>query len=123
MSFLRSHVQHVIYIIRENRTYDQILGDLSVGNGDANLTEFGASVTPNQHALASNFVALDHFFDSSEVSMEDGPGLRGQERLTWWRSRRPSITPAAGFPTILKVRIAISTSLFRRCYNAYRQIQ
>jgi YVTN family beta-propeller protein len=73
MGFLRNHIQHVIYIIKENRTYDQILGDLPGANGDANLTEFGAAVTPNLHALASNFVTLDSFFDSSEVSMDGWP--------------------------------------------------
>lgn len=73
MSFLEKHIQHVIYIIKENRTYDQILGDLTPGNGDPHLTEFGAAVTPNLHALASNFVTLDNFFDSSEVSMDGWP--------------------------------------------------
>jgi DNA-binding beta-propeller fold protein YncE len=67
------HIKHVIYIIKENRTYDQILGDLAVdgkrvGNGDASLTMYGASVTPNQHRLALQFGVLDNFFDSAEVS-------------------------------------------------------
>ena len=73
MGFLRQHIQHVIYIIKENRTYDQVLGDLPVGNSDPNLTEFGASVTPNLHNLALNFVTLDSFYDSSEVSMDGWP--------------------------------------------------
>ncbi len=73
MGFLRQHIQHVIYIIKENRTYDQILGDLPVGNGEPALTEFGAAVTPNQHNLALNFVTLDNFYDSSEVSMDGWP--------------------------------------------------
>jgi YVTN family beta-propeller protein len=73
MAFLHKKIQHVIYIIKENRTYDQVLGDLKGANGDPNLTEFGAAVTPNLHALASNFVALDNFFDSSEVSMDGWP--------------------------------------------------
>ena len=73
MGFLQKHIQHVIYIIKENRTYDQVLGDLTPGNGDPNLVEFGAGVTPNFHALASNFVTLDNFFDSSEVSMDGWP--------------------------------------------------
>ncbi|GAC1629624.1 MAG: alkaline phosphatase family protein [Nevskia sp.] len=68
MAALRSRIKHVIYIVRENRTYDQVLGDLPVGNGDPGLTEFGRRVTPNQHALASGFVTLDNFFDSGEVS-------------------------------------------------------
>ena len=73
MQFLRKKIQHVIYIIKENRTYDQILGDLTVGNGDPSLTEFGAAVTPNFHRLARKFVTLDNFYDSSEVSIDGWP--------------------------------------------------
>jgi DNA-binding beta-propeller fold protein YncE len=70
MNFLRSKIQHVIYIIKENRTYDQVLGDLPGANGDSALTEFPASVTPNLHNLAKNFVTLDNFYDISEVSYD-----------------------------------------------------
>ena len=73
MAFLRSKIQHVIYIIKENRTYDQVLGDLPVGNGDPALTEFGSAITPNLHSLASKFVTLDNFYDSSEVSFDGWP--------------------------------------------------
>ncbi|MGD0192857.1 MAG: beta-propeller fold lactonase family protein [Rhizomicrobium sp.] len=73
MAELRKHIKHVIYIVKENRTYDQILGDLGKGNGDASLTMFGATITPNQHALASNFVDLDCFYDSGEVSGNGWP--------------------------------------------------
>jgi len=71
----KSPIKHVIYIIKENRTYDQVLGDLAkdgkkVGNGDASLTMYGAAVTPNQHKLALQFGLLDNFFDSGEVSGE-----------------------------------------------------
>jgi DNA-binding beta-propeller fold protein YncE len=65
---LRKNVKHVIYIIKENRTYDQILGDLGKGNGDPTITVYPQAVTPNQHALADRFVDLDNFYDSSEVS-------------------------------------------------------
>src|SRR5262249_19574044 len=68
MKFLRDHVKHVIYVVRENRTYDQILGDLSVGNGDPSITVYPQPVTPNQHALAERFVDLDNFYGSGEVS-------------------------------------------------------
>jgi DNA-binding beta-propeller fold protein YncE len=66
-------IKHVIYIIKENRTYDQVLGDLSkdgkqVGNGDPSITMYGQSITPNQHALALQFGVLDNFYDSAEVS-------------------------------------------------------
>lgn len=70
LAFLRTHIKHVIYIIKENRTYDQVLGDLPVGNGDPNLTEFPDSVTPNFHRLARAFVDLDNFYDTSEVSFD-----------------------------------------------------
>ncbi len=73
MEFLHSKIKHVIYIIKENRTYDQILGDLAVGNGDPDLTEFGRATTPNLHRLARKFVTLDNFYDSSEVSMDGWP--------------------------------------------------
>jgi YVTN family beta-propeller protein len=68
-----NRIKHVIYIIKENRTYDQILGDLEqdgkpVGNGDKSLTMFGADVTPNEHKLALQFGVLDNFYDSGEVS-------------------------------------------------------
>jgi hypothetical protein len=66
-------IRHVIYILKENRTYDQILGDLNingqkVGNGDSSLTMYGAEVTPNEHKLALQFGVLDNFYDSGEVS-------------------------------------------------------
>ncbi len=68
MAFLRSHIKHVIYVIKENRTYDQILGDLPRGNGDPSLTLFPEATTPNHHALAQQFVTLDAFQDVGETS-------------------------------------------------------
>ena len=70
MAALRKKIKHVIYIIKENRTYDQVLGDLPVGNGDPSLTEFGQAITPNLHNLATDFVDLDNFYDRSEVSYD-----------------------------------------------------
>jgi DNA-binding beta-propeller fold protein YncE len=70
MAAVRQGVKHVIFIIKENRTYDQILGDLGTGNGDPALAEFGAALTPNQHNLAQTFVTLDNFYDSAEVSYD-----------------------------------------------------
>jgi YVTN family beta-propeller protein len=64
-------IKHVLYIIRENRTYDQVLGDLGTGNGDPKLTLFGEKITPNGHALARKFVTLDNLYCDGEVS-EDG---------------------------------------------------
>jgi len=73
MEALRKRIRHVIYIVKENRTYDQILGDLGRGNGDPALTLFGANVTPNEHALAKTFVTLDNFMDAGEVSGNGWP--------------------------------------------------
>jgi DNA-binding beta-propeller fold protein YncE len=70
MAAVREGVKHVIFIVKENRTYDQILGDLEIGNGDPDLAEFGAALTPNLHNLARNFVTLDNFYDTSEVSFD-----------------------------------------------------
>src|SRR5581483_10114029 len=61
-------IRHVIYVIKENRTYDQVFGDIRAGNGDPSLTMYGADITPNQHKLALQFGILDDFYDSGEVS-------------------------------------------------------
>jgi phospholipase C len=66
-----SPIKHIIYILKENRTYDQVFGDLPRTNGDPRLTIFGQKVTPNHHALAEAFVALDNVYCDGEVS-EDG---------------------------------------------------
>ncbi|MFL6254900.1 MAG: bifunctional YncE family protein/alkaline phosphatase family protein [Pyrinomonadaceae bacterium] len=62
-------VKHVFYIVKENRSYDQVLGDLGRGDGDKSLTLFGREVTPTQHALAEQFVTLDNFFADGEISV------------------------------------------------------
>lgn len=63
-------IKHVIYIIKENRGYDQVLGDLPRGNGDPSLTIYGRGITPNQHALAERFILLDNFYNNAPVSGE-----------------------------------------------------
>ncbi len=68
-----SPVTHVLFIMKENRTYDQVFGDLKQGNGDPSLTLFGRDVTPNQHALAEQFVLLDNLYCSGEVSQDGQP--------------------------------------------------
>jgi DNA-binding beta-propeller fold protein YncE len=70
MASVHSGIQHVIYILKENRTYDQILGDLGRGNGDPALAMFGQAITPNEHNLAQQFVTLDNFRDTAEVSYD-----------------------------------------------------
>jgi YVTN family beta-propeller protein len=65
-----SPIKHVFYVIRENRTYDQVFGDLDRGNGDPTLTLFGEQITPNAHALAREFGVLDNFYVDAEVSYD-----------------------------------------------------
>ncbi len=65
-----SPIKHVFYIIKENRTYDQVFGDMEKGNGDRSLCLFGEDVTPNIHALARQFVLLDNFYADAEVSAD-----------------------------------------------------
>jgi len=68
MAFLRRHIRHVIYIVKENRSYDQVLGDLPEGNGDPRLTLFPQPITPNFHQLALDFVDLDNTDASGDVT-------------------------------------------------------
>lgn len=63
-------IKHVVYIIKENRGYDQVMGDLPQGNGDSSLTIYGREITPNQHALAERFILLDNFYNNAPVSGE-----------------------------------------------------
>ena len=66
----KSPIKYIFYVIKENRTYDQVLGDIKQGNGDTSLLLFGERITPNQHALAKQFVLLDNLFADGEVSMD-----------------------------------------------------
>lgn len=66
----KSPIKHVFYIIKENRTYDQVLGDVPAGNGDTSLVLFGERITPNQHKLVNEFVLLDNFYVDAEVSAD-----------------------------------------------------
>ena len=65
-----SFFKHVVYIIKENRTYDQVFGDMAQGDGDTSLVEFGREVTPNHHQLAENYVLLDNFYCSGVLSAD-----------------------------------------------------
>ena len=113
-------IKHVIYIIKENRTYDQVLGDLekdgkAVGNGDSRLTMYGAQVTPNVHKLALQFGVLDNFFDSGEVSGDGhvwSNAAIGSDYLekSWQQAYRGSQRQydfegvvAAGYPLLQKI--------------------
>ena len=66
----KSPIKYVFYVIKENRTYDQVLGDIKKGNGDTSLVLFGEKITPNQHNLANQFVLLDNFYVDAEVSAD-----------------------------------------------------
>jgi len=82
MKAMRQHIKHVIYVVKENRTFDQILGDLGNGSdGDPSLTQFGEAITPNFHRLARQFVTLDRFMDPGDGSM-DGWSWSLQGRVT-----------------------------------------
>jgi DNA-binding beta-propeller fold protein YncE len=65
-----AQIKHVFYIIRENRTYDQVLGDIPKGNGDSSLCLFGANTTPNAHKLVENFTLFDNFYADAEISAD-----------------------------------------------------
>ena len=69
-TFAGKCLEHVIYIVKENRTYDQVLGDLGNGNGDPSLTLFGEEISPNHHKLAREFVLLDNFYVNADVSAD-----------------------------------------------------
>jgi DNA-binding beta-propeller fold protein YncE len=82
MRFLSDKIKHVIYVVKENRTFDQVLGDLGNGsNGDPKLTQFGKLLTPNNHQLATSFVTLDNFMNAGDGSM-DGWSWTMQGRVT-----------------------------------------
>ena len=68
-----SPIKHILYIIKENRTYDQVFGDIAKGNGDPSLVMFGREVTPNHHAIAEQFVLLDNLYCNGEVSQDGHP--------------------------------------------------
>jgi phospholipase C len=93
MNFVRSKIKHVIYIVKENRTFDQILGDLANGaRGDSSLTQFGAAITPNFHRLATKFVTafqrpMADVFDINDLSLWRG---RPRPRQTAKRSETNS---------------------------------
>jgi YVTN family beta-propeller protein len=84
-----SPIKHVIYVLKENRTYDQVLGDLKPGNGDPSLTLFGEEVTPNHHALARQFVTLDNFYADAEVSVDGWSWSNGAYANTYIEKNWP----------------------------------
>jgi DNA-binding beta-propeller fold protein YncE len=119
---LRDRIRHVIYIVKENRTYDQILGDLPVGNGDPTLAQFPTDVTPNQHRLASEFVDLDDFYDSGEVSGSGWPWSVAGRTTEIVEKTVPEYYGARGFSydsegTNRDVNVGLATSAERLAAN------
>ncbi len=100
----KSPIKYVIYVVKENRTYDQILGDMKQGNGEPNLCIFPERVTPNHHKLASEFVLLDNLYVEGEVSADGHEWSMGAyatdfvERL-WPLSYRGSPNNTFGYPS------------------------
>ncbi len=95
---LRGKIRHVIYVMKENRTYDQVLGDLKGADGDPRIVVFPYAVTPNHHELASQFVTLDNFYTSGDVSA-DGWNWSQQGRANEYTTRVVPISYAAnGMP-------------------------
>ena len=93
MAFLRSKIKHVIYVVKENRTYDQVLGDLEKGNGDPSLTLFPEPISPNHHALARKYVTLDNFHDSGSTS-NDGWNWTTAARTTDYTEKTTMVSYA-----------------------------
>ena len=95
MQFLSKRIKHVIYVVKENRTFDQVLGDLTNGaNADPSLTQFGQALTPNNHSLATKFVTLDNFMNPGDGSM-DGWSWTLQGRVTTTEALTQQINYAA----------------------------
>jgi DNA-binding beta-propeller fold protein YncE len=104
-------IRHVVYIMKENRTYDQVLGDLPNGNGDPSLCLFPENVTPNHHKLAREFVLFDNFYVNADVSSEgwlwSSAAITPPATMRSWpaayagrarRSPRPASQPASDTP-------------------------
>lgn len=85
-----SPIKYVFYVIKENRTYDQVLGDLPQGNGDPSLTLFGKNITPNLHKLTQDFVLLDNFYVNAEVSCDGHNWTMGGYATDWLEKTWPS---------------------------------
>jgi YVTN family beta-propeller protein len=99
MEKLRNKIKHVIYIVKENRTYDQVLGDLGVGNSDPSIVMFPQPITPNHHKLATDFVTLDNFYCIGEVS-GDGWSWSTQARANDYNAKSVPASYGNGFGTL-----------------------
>jgi YVTN family beta-propeller protein len=95
-----SLIKYVFYIIKENRTYDQVFGDLPQGEGDSTLTLFGRNVSPNHHALAENFVLFDNFYVDAEVSADGHEWSMGAIATDFVEKLWPTGYSSRGFPFV-----------------------
>jgi hypothetical protein len=103
----KNNIRHVIYIIKENRTYDQVFGDLPEANGDASLSTYGEDITPNQHKLARQFGILDNFYDSGDVSGDGHSWSLLAPSPIMSRRPGPSTIAAASTPTTPKASYSV----------------
>jgi YVTN family beta-propeller protein len=99
MAKLKNKIKHVIYIVKENRTYDQVLGDLGVGNSDPSIVMFPRPITPNHHKLAADFVTMDNFYCIGEVS-GDGWSWSTQARANDYNAKSVPASYGNGFGTL-----------------------
>lgn len=130
-----SPIKHILYIIKENRTYDQVFGDMPEGNGDSSLCLFGETVSPNHHKLAKEFVLLDNFYVNSEVSA-DGHNwstaayATDYVEKTWpaqyggrggrydYEGDQPTATPKAGYMWTLCAQKGVSFRMYGEFVDA-----
>jgi len=106
-----SPIKHVIYIIKENRTYDQIFGDLPQGNGDSSLVLFGRDITPNHHKIVEEFVLFDNFYVDAEVSADGHEWSMGAIATDFVEKTWPSVYSGRGrgYPSEGNFEIAFPT--------------
>ena len=119
-----SPIKHVFYVIKENRTYDQVLGDIKEGNGDSSLVLFGEKVTPNQHAIAKEFVLLDNFYVDGEVSADGHNWSMGAYATDYMEKNWPTSyggrgKGAAGLPALDKEYIWDLAAQQGKSYRTY----
>src|SRR5262249_41637618 len=98
ISELQHRIKHVIYLVKENRTYDQVLGDLDRGNGDPALVDFGEAITPNFHAVAQQFVDLDNFYNTADVSGDGHVWSFAGRENDWTTTSIPQNYSSRGLP-------------------------
>jgi len=107
-------IEHVVLIVRENKTYDMVLGDLEGSNGDPELTLFGEEITPNLHALARRFSNLDNFHNNPENSMQGHMWVTQADCNDFVEKLRHSQLPLAGYES---ASMTSAPNIFEHCLN------